>query len=42
MLEWVTVSYSEGLPTPGAEPVSLAPPVDSRFFTTVPPGDPLH
>ena len=39
ILEWVAISYSRDLPDPGIEPTS--PALESRFFTTVPPGKPF-
>ena len=41
ILEWVAISYYKGLPDPGIEPMSLAPPaLEGGFFTTEPPGCP--
>ena len=42
IVEWVAISYSEGLPNPGTEPACLvAPALAGRFFTTSPPGKPV-
>ena len=41
ILEWVAISYSEDIPYPGIEPMSLVSPVlAGRIFTTEPPGNP--
>ena len=39
ILEWVAISFSGDLPTPGIKPVS--PALAGGFFTAEPPGKPL-
>ena len=40
ILEWVAVSFPGALPRSGIEP--LSPALAGRFFTTEPPGKPIH
>ena len=43
ILEWVTISYSKGLPDSGSETASLVSPAFAGgFLTTVPPSCPLN
>ena len=43
ILEWVAFPPPGDLPDPGIKPVSLASPaLAGGFFTTEPPGKPLH
>ena len=42
ILEWVSISYSRDLPTPGTEPSFLSSStLAGRFFATEPPGKPV-
>ena len=43
IVEWVAISYSEGLSNSGNEPASLVPPaLAGIFFTTAPPRKPVE
>ena len=43
IVEWVAISYSEGLSNSGIEPANLvSPALAGRFFTTAPPRKPVE